>query len=128
MWQSHHYGVIALIMGFGIPAMIPWLFWDDLAGGLIYTCVIRMFVVHQVLFLRSIWVGKIISVRFRAFSASTRLLIGVGTLLLTTNILPVITLSLQSLPSERAFIIFTTNSPWTTAMASSGIIMIQPNG
>ena len=47
-WQHKYYLPMILIVAFGIPTVIPWLFWNDALGGYVYAGVIRLCFVHQV--------------------------------------------------------------------------------
>jgi stearoyl-CoA desaturase (delta-9 desaturase) len=55
-FQHKYYVSMLLIMGFGVPTIIPWLLWGDARGGYIYAGVLRLCFVHHVcllfLFLR----------------------------------------------------------------------------
>jgi fatty-acid desaturase len=48
MWQEQNYAKCAVIFGILIPAAIPWLFWNDALGGLMYGFIMRMAFIHQV--------------------------------------------------------------------------------
>ncbi|KAF8893954.1 delta 9-fatty acid desaturase protein [Infundibulicybe gibba] len=46
-WQHKHFVWCLLAMGFILPAIVPWLLWDDLNGGIIYAAILRLVVVHH---------------------------------------------------------------------------------
>ena len=47
-WQHKYYIPMIFIAAFGIPTIIPWLFWGDALGGYVYAGVLRLCVVHHV--------------------------------------------------------------------------------
>ena len=47
-WQHKYYLPMILIVAFGIPTFIPWLFWNDAQGGCVYAGVVRLCFVHHV--------------------------------------------------------------------------------
>ncbi|KAF8345334.1 delta 9-fatty acid desaturase protein [Amanita rubescens] len=60
-WQHRHYVKLILFMGFIVPTVIPWLFWNDAAGGYIYAGVLRLcFVHHSTFCVNSLahWLGE----------------------------------------------------------------------
>jgi len=60
-WQHRHYLELILFMGFGLPTLIPWLFWNDARGGFIYSGALRLcFVHHSTFCVNSLahWLGE----------------------------------------------------------------------
>jgi stearoyl-CoA desaturase (delta-9 desaturase) len=47
-WQHRHYVQLILLMGFIVPTVIPWLLWNDAAGGYVYAGILRLCFVHHV--------------------------------------------------------------------------------
>lgn len=47
-WQHKYFVWCLLSMGFVLPAIIPWIFWGDLQGGIIYAAILRLVLVHHV--------------------------------------------------------------------------------
>jgi stearoyl-CoA desaturase (delta-9 desaturase) len=47
-WQHKYFVPCLLIMGFVLPAIIPWLLWGDLQGGIVYAAILRLVFVHHV--------------------------------------------------------------------------------
>ncbi|KAL0260104.1 hypothetical protein SLS55_005849 [Diplodia seriata] len=61
IFQHRHYVKCALAMGVVFPGLAAWLLWDDLAGGLVYAGVLRVFFVQQATFcINSLahWIGE----------------------------------------------------------------------
>jgi stearoyl-CoA desaturase (delta-9 desaturase) len=50
VWQERNYVPLALLMGWGFPAALAGLCWNDWYGGLLYAGILRMFVTHQGVF------------------------------------------------------------------------------
>ncbi|KAF7320827.1 Delta-9 fatty acid desaturase protein [Mycena chlorophos] len=60
-WQHKFYFPLLFTMGFVVPTIIPWLFWDDLRGGYIYAALLRLtFVHHSTFCVNSLahWLGE----------------------------------------------------------------------
>ncbi|KKY15572.1 putative stearic acid desaturase [Diplodia seriata] len=61
IFQHRHYVKCALAMGVVFPGLAAWLLWDDLAGGIVYAGVLRVFFVQQATFcINSLahWIGE----------------------------------------------------------------------
>ena len=47
-WQHRWYTTLILLMGFGVPTVIPGVFWGDWRGGYFYAAAARLVFVHHV--------------------------------------------------------------------------------
>jgi stearoyl-CoA desaturase (delta-9 desaturase) len=60
-WQHKYFIPLILIVGFAIPTLIPWYFWNDAKGGYVYAGVLRLcFVHHSTFCVNSLahWLGE----------------------------------------------------------------------
>ncbi|KAJ7270841.1 delta 9-fatty acid desaturase [Mycena rebaudengoi] len=46
-WQHDNYILLALLMGFIVPTVIPWLAWGDARGGCVYAALVRLCCLYQ---------------------------------------------------------------------------------
>jgi stearoyl-CoA desaturase (delta-9 desaturase) len=56
-WQHRHYVTIAILMGFGLPSLVGWLWggWPSALGGFLIAGVARVVFVHHMTFLINSW-------------------------------------------------------------------------
>lgn len=126
-WQHKYFVPCLLFMGFVLPAIIPWLLWGDLQGGVVYAAILRLVFVHHVRTLCFSCFELLSTFRSRP-SVSTRLRIGWGRHHSTTNIPQEITLLPLWLRLVKGTITSIINSPWIIETRSNGINTIPRNG